>query len=106
MHGGSEIYLTARPLALECLIEQASVDYGHQGVALDVGRKVKVLMRCPDVPLLLEFGGGFTVICESTAMQRLELPSTGAKAKGETGDERSVSKKATAVVTYCLRGDI
>lgn len=58
-----ETYLSLCILPFERVVDEPSVDYRHEGMALDVRRKVKMPMGLLDVPLLLEFGGRFTIIC-------------------------------------------
>ena len=50
------------PLPLEGSVEEAFVDDRDQGLALDVGRKVKLPLRFCDMPLLLKSGRGFSKI--------------------------------------------
>lgn len=55
--------------ALERIVEKAAVDYRDQSVTLDVRRKLKIAVRFADVPLLLELGSGFAIICEKRAVR-------------------------------------
>lgn len=63
-------YLAERKLSLECIVEQPSVNNRDQCMTFDVGRKVEVSMWFLDVPLFLEFGRGFTVICRLRQKER------------------------------------
>lgn len=58
-------YLLAHIVALQRMVEKPPVDDGDQRMALDMRRKVEVSVRLLDVPLLLEFGGGFAIVYES-----------------------------------------
>lgn len=49
--------------SLEGVITEALIDDGDESMALDVARKVEVPVRFLDLPLLLELGGGFSIIC-------------------------------------------
>lgn len=56
-------YLIACMLALESAVNEPAINEGYQGVALDVTGEREFAMRLLDMPFLLEFGGGFTVVC-------------------------------------------
>mgnify|MGYP000851676421 CR=1 FL=1 len=53
-------------LAFVGLEEEATLNNGNEGVAMNVGRKFEVEVWSLDVPLLLELGGSFPVICRHT----------------------------------------
>lgn len=43
-------------------VNETFIQKGHQGVHIDMGREIELLMGCLDPPLLLEFGGSFPIV--------------------------------------------
>lgn len=86
-------YQFLRMLSLEGMVAETFVDDGHQSVALDVICEIEMAMRLLNVPFFLEFGCGFSVVCNRQ------------KKKPVAHHQLSLAVPRRLVVTYCLPRD-